>query len=393
MKRLLILIIILILILVGIDAATKYFPALQGKFNFANSTIAPQTVKVVNEESNAINTVKKVRPAVVAVGVPNSPQSNANTPDTSPFSFFFNGQPQNPFSTPGAPDNSSQNAQQLIGSGFIIQKEGLIVTNKHVVSDTSVKYVVVDDRGNKYNVTQIYRDPLNDVALIKVADAPTGGFPVVELGNSSGLQVGQTVLAFGTPLGEFQNTVTHGIISGLGRGITAGSQFEGFVEQLDNVIQTDAAISPGNSGGPLVNIAGQVVGINTAIAQQGQNIGFAIPINVIRDSINNFNQTGQFNRPFLGVSYQMISKQAAIMNNLPQGAYVGSVVAGSSADHAGIQKDDVITKIDGQNVSDTNTSIAAIIGKKKVGDTVSITLIRDGKTMDVTATLQTAPNQ
>ena len=162
---------------------------------------------------------------------------------------------------------------------------------------------------------------------------------------------------------------------------------------MDNVIQTSAAINPGNSGGPLLNSSAQVIGVNTAIAQNGQNIGFALPINIIKDSLSNFNQHGQFYRPYLGVAYKMLGKNVALLNNVPEGAYVQDVVAGSPADKAGIQKGDIIIKIDGQRVLQGKGELAAIIAQKKVGQTLNIAIFRNGKTIDVSATLTSAPNQ
>ena len=156
--------------------------------------------------------------------------------------------------------------------------------------------------------------------------------------------------------------------------------FQGYVERLDNVIQTSAPINPGNSGGPLVNSDGKVIGINTAVAQNGQNIGFALPISVVKDSVNNFNKTGQFNRGYLGVAYKVVTRDLAIMNNIPAGAYVQNVAAGSPAEKAGIQHGDIITIIDGQHIGEKDTVLAGIISKKKIGDVVTITIWRDGKT-------------
>ena len=178
-------------------------------------------------------------------------------------------------------------------------------------------------------------------------------------------QVGQFVVAIGTALGEFRNSVTTGVVSGIGRQIQAGDQFQGYVEQLDNVIQTSAPINPGNSGGPLVDSSGNVIGINTAVAQNGQNIGFALPINVVKDSMNNFNQTGQFNRPYLGVQYKLITRDVALMNDVPAGAYVEAVVSGSPAEKSGVQQGDILVKIDGNAIGDTTTSLAALIAKRR----------------------------
>jgi S1-C subfamily serine protease len=169
------------------------------------------------------------------------------------------------------------------------------------------------------------------------------------------------------------------VISGLGRGITAGSPLEGYVEQLDNVIQTDAAINPGNSGGPLLNSAGQVIGINVAVSAAGQNIGFALPINIVKESIENFNKTGQFSRAFLGVRYRMISKEVAILNEVPEGAYVVEVVSGSPAEKAGVKVGDILTYMDGKRISEEKGGLAKLISEKKVGDSVEITIWRNGE--------------
>ena len=375
MRKLLTLLIILLIIAFTYDALTHS----KGTINpFANSK--DETVTVVHEESNVINVVKKVSPAVVTIGIKNPPSQNINQ-----LNLFFNNQQQ-------TPDDSMQNDEQYIGTGFVVKKNGIIVTNKHVVS-TQAQYFVVDEKGNKYDVDKIYRDPSNDIAIVSVKGVPTSGLPEITLGTSSNLQVGQSVIAIGTALGEFRNTVTTGVVSGLGRGITAGSSFAGFAERLDNVIQTDAAINPGNSGGPLLNAAGQVIGIDTAVSQQGQNIGFAIPINTVKESLDNFNSTGQFSRPFLGISYNIISQRAALLNELPQGALVQSVTDSSSAATAGIKQGDIVTKVDGKQVNDTNSTLAILISKKKVGDTITLSVYRDNQSQEIKVTLKEAPTQ
>jgi len=383
MRKLIILVIILIAFLTVWSAASKYLPSTSKFLESADIRLPSDKVKVVTEESVVIDVVKKVTPSVVTVA------EELPTQSFSPFDF-------GPFSF-DAPEEDAPLEPQNIGSGFIVSDDGLIVTNKHVVSDVGGKYQVITNDDKKFNVERIYRDPLNDIAILKIN---ASNLNPVELGDSSNLQVGQLVVAIGTPLGRFSNTVTSGIISGLGRGITAGSQFQGFAERLDNVIQTDAAISPGNSGGPLVNSASQVIGVNTAIAQGGQNIGFALPIDVIKDSLKNFNETGQFNRPYLGIAYRMISKDLAIANDVPEGAYVQRIVDGSAASKAGIKPGDIITKIDGQKVVSDQGEVASIISKKKVGDTIKITVWREdpenagkGKTIDLQTTLDAAPDQ
>lgn len=329
--------------------------------------------KFVNEESVVINAAENVSPSVVTVSI-QTPRRRVL--QLSPFGGFSSrlegGNPQD------------------IGTGFIVSDDGLIVTNKHVVSENNATYKVITNDNKEYQVKEISRDPNNDLAVIKI-DA--SGLKPVELGDSSNLKVGQFVIAIGTALGEFRHTVTTGVISGLGRGITAGSILEGFVEQLDNVIQTDAAINPGNSGGPLLNSSGQVIGINVAIAQGAQNVGFAIPIKVVKDSLDLFNKDGKFPaRAYLGVQFQMIKKQTAVLNNVPEGAYIVEVVAGSPAESAGVEVDDIVTKIDDEKLNE-DKPLNEVVSKKKAGDTVKLEIYRDGDTKTISITLSEAPNQ
>ncbi len=325
-----------------------------------------QTQTVVTEESAVISAVDKSSPSVVAIGA---------TQQT------FN--PYDPFSAP-----ASQNS--TIGTGFVVSEDKeVIVTNKHVVDDTSLTYSVVDRSGKKYAIKKIYRDPTLDLALVQVDNL---NLPALQLGDSSKLKVGQMAIAIGNALGSFTNTVTTGVISGLGRQITAGDGFSGSSENLDNLIQTDAAINPGNSGGPLLNSAGQVIGVNVATTQGAQNIGFAIPINSVRQIIDQFVQNGFVSKPFLGISYQFISKELAIYYSVPPGAYVQQVIPGSAAEKAGLVQGDLITKIDGQLV-DSAGKITGIVAGKKVGDSVTLEVWNNGSTKTVTATLQQATNQ
>lgn len=325
--------------------------------------------RVLTEESVVIDVAEKVSPSVVTVTIQTPTRRIL---EFSPFGGFRSriegGQPQD------------------IGTGFIVSSDGLVVTNKHVVSDTTAAHKVVTQDGTEYEVKQISRDPSNDIAILKI-EAPPGVLKPVELGKSDNLRVGQFVIAIGTALGEFRHTVTTGVISGLGRGIVAGSVFEGYVERLDNVIQTDAAINPGNSGGPLLNSAGQVIGINVAVAQGAENIGFAIPINVVREGLEQFKATGKFaTRPFLGVTYQMIGKRTAILNSVPEGAYVIEVVEGSPAEAAGIQADDIIIKMDGEQLSEDNSLADVILGKKP-GARMTLEIWRNGETLTLSTTL------
>lgn len=384
MRKIIVLIASLVVFLIFFNAISSYIPQLKNALN-QNLPTVTEKEKIVTEESVVIDAVKNVGTSVVTV---------AEIAPKSQSQFLFG-----PFSIFGIPNQNTNPGMpaepQNIGSGFIVSSDGLLITNKHVVSDVGSKYQIITNSDKKYDVEKIYRDPLNDIAILQISPSQNPGETLkpVTLGDSSKLVVGQFVIAIGTALGEFRNTVTTGVVSGLGRGITAGSEFQGYVEKLDNVIQTDAAINPGNSGGPLLNSAGQVIGVTSAIAQNGQNIGFALPINLIKDSIKNFNEHGQFNRPYLGVAYKMLSRDVALLNNVPQGAYVQDIVLGSPAQKAGIQKGDIIIKIDGQQIGASTAELSKIVSDKKVGDSISLTIWRNGKTIEVKATLSAAPNQ
>ena len=344
--------------LFGIKPLDKLFP---------KSGVSTQE-RVVLEESNVIDVVKKVGPSVVTVTVT---EPVRQVIQFSPFGGFTRG------TEGGTP--------QDIGSGFVVSEDGLIVTNKHVVSNTSLTYQVSTSDGKTYDVKEISRDPSNDIAVLKI-DA--SGLIAVELGDSSSLQVGQFVIAIGTALGEFRNTVTTGVVSGLGRGIDAGTSFQGYVERLDNVIQTDAAINPGNSGGPLLNSIGQVIGINVAVAQGANNIAFSIPVNTVKEALNIYKTTGKFPaKAYLGVEYQMISQQTALLNDVPQGLYIVNVVSGSPAEEAGVLVGDIIYKIDGNSVSSDSESLSKSISDKKPSDNILLEIWRNGEVKNINVAL------
>lgn len=334
--------------------------------------------KIVSEESLVIDAVKNTSPSVVTVGIKKTQKVVTNPFNQlfDPFGFFGN-QRQ-------APQIQEQNIEQDIGTGFVVSDDGLVVTNKHVVSDTEAEYKLIASDNKEYKVENIYRDPSLDMAILKVSNSD---LKPIDLGDSDNLQVGQFVIAIGTALGEFRNTVTTGVVSGLGRGITAGDGFYSS-EKLDNVIQTDAAINPGNSGGPLLNSEGQVIGVNVATSAGADNISFAIPINVVKEAIDNFNKTGKFDRAFLGVSYKMISRDLAVMNEIPEGAYIVEVSEDSAADKAGIKAGDILMTFDGQKISDEDGGLAKMIGQHKIGDKIQVELWRDGEKKTVTVNLE-----
>lgn len=314
--------------------------------------------------------------------------------ESSPFDDFF-GTPFQ-FRVPQLRQRGTQPQEIGGGSGFLVSADGLIVTNKHVVADESASYTVFTNDGTKYEAEVIARDPANDIAVIKIKGS---NLPFLQFGNSDTLQVAQTAIAIGNALSEFRNTVSIGVISGLSRSIVAGDGF-GQAEQLEQVIQTDAAINPGNSGGPLLNSAGQVIGVNVAVAQGSENIGFALPANTVKSVVESVQKTGKIVRPFLGVRYVQITPVLKERNKLPvdYGVLVSrgetpedlAVLPGSAADKAGLVEGDIILEVDGKKL-DENTSLAAIVRTKNVGDTVRLKVLSKGSEKEVTVKLQEIP--
>lgn len=326
-----------------------------------NNNSVTETKTIYKEESDVVTVVRKANTSVVSIAV--KQQSN-------PFNR------RNPFNnSPLLEDDGSSDSRETgIGTGFVLTKDGIVMTNRHVV-DADAQYVVITNAGKKYDVTQVTKDPFNDLAILKV-DA--NDLAPVELGDSEALEVGQSVVAMGNALGEFNNTVTVGIVSGLDRNIDAGDG-RGNNEALQGVIQTDAAINPGNSGGPLLNLGGQVVGINTAVADGNfaQNIGFAIPINKAKAMIDEFVATGKISRPYMGVSYRMLTRQLAVYYDVPEGAYIFEAIQGGPAALAGIQEGDIITDIKGEKIDQTN-DLAQVIRNLKIDEEVEVKYFRDG---------------
>ncbi len=345
-------------------------------------------------ERAVIDAVKKTSPAVVSITIskyvpileqcPYSPFSDL----PQEFQQFFGD--QNQFY---APCNTGKKELQEVGSGsgFIISSNGLILTNKHVVSDKNASYTVFTNDGKKYDAKVLARDPVQDLAVVRIN---AENMPTIELGDSDQLELGQTAIAIGNALGEFRNTVSVGVISGLSRTVTAGGANFG-QETIQGVIQTDAAINPGNSGGPLLNLRGQVIGINTAVASGAQGIGFAIPINRAKRDIESVKTSGEIQVAFLGVRYIAITPELAKKEKLS--VEYGALVRGSSdgpaiqknspAEKAGIKAEDIILEVDGKKVT-SESPLGDIISQKNVGQTVTIKILRDGKEITVTATLE-----
>ncbi len=274
-------------------------------------------------------------------------------------------------------------SQQSAGTGIIISENGYILTNKHVVDGANTISVVLSDGTSYEDVELVGSDPANDIAFLKIKDGKN--LKPAAIGDSSQVEVGEKVIAIGNALGQYQTSVTSGIISGLGRPLVAGSEATGDQQQLSNLLQTDAAINPGNSGGPLVNYNGEVIGINTAIDQDAQGIGFAIPINDAKGLIGSVTKDGSVDRAFLGVAHIMLTSDVAKRFELKvtSGAYVtneggDAVTAGSPAARAGLKEGDIITKIDGKNLNANNPLLSAISAHAP-GDKIKLTYLRDGK--------------
>jgi serine protease Do len=358
----------------------------------AGASVTPEQRVVLQEESAVVDVVKKASPAVVSIVISKDlsrvPGYGMSPFDTDSFFPFFG------FTQPRQQQPAEPNIQQVgAGSGFFVSADGLILTNKHVVSDTSASYTVLTNDGKSYDAQVVATDPANDIALVKIA---IQNAPVLELADSEKLEVGQSAIAIGNSLGQYSNTVTTGVVSGIGRSVTAGGGSEG-VEQLEGVIQTDAAINPGNSGGPLLNILGQVIGINTAIDREGQLVGFAIPANDARRAVDTYKKNGKITRPYLGVRYIMITEDLAKRQNLPRsyGALVSrgdqptdlAVIPGSPADKAGVTENDIILEVNGQKLDEDHT-LAGLLKKFTVGDTVTVKLYHKGEDKTVQVRLE-----
>lgn len=352
-----------------------------GRDNATNTGVQTSAAQrqIVETESQLFSTLsKEVGQSVVSV----------NTTATTQIDTFFG---------PTSQD------QEGAGSGIIISEDGLILTNRHVVpaGTTSVSVTLAD--GTKYDDVEVVGRTSSgnslDVAFIKIKDKKGKELKAAKLGDSSKMQVGNRVLAIGNALGQFQNTVTQGVISGFGRSIEV-SDDNGGSESLSDLIQTDASINQGNSGGPLINMNGEVIGMNTAAGGQGaENLGFAIPVNDIQGLIKSVKETGKIQQPYLGVRYVSLTDDYAYEYNLTvkRGAYLApsrsgsSVLKDSPADKAGLKEKDIITKIDDQAI-DENHSLTSVMGRHGVGDKVKLTIIRDGKEQTIDVTLEEAPN-
>ncbi len=352
-------------------------------------------ITVANGDVSTI--VEQTNPAVVSIvitkDVPVVEQYFEN-----PFNDLFGGNsPFFNFQVPRYRQNGTEKKEVGGGSGFIISDDGYIVTNAHVVQNAQAEYTVFTNSEVKYNAEVVAVDEVLDIALLKI-DAT--GLSSLSFGNSDVLKLGEPVIAIGNALGEYRNTVSTGVISGLSRSIVAGDN-SGQSEVLENVIQTDAAINPGNSGGPLLNLAGEVIGINVAVARGSENIAFALPANTVKTSVESMKQNGRVIRPYLGVRYTPITASLKEKNKLSvdygvivlRGAQPDelAVIPGSPADKAGIVENDILIEVDGVKL-DEEHSLSSLIRLKKVGDTISIKLLHKGEEKTLSIKLEEMPN-
>lgn len=350
--------------------------------------------KTTSHDELIVKAVQDASPAVVSViaskDVPVVERSFID-PFGDPFFQEFFGDRGFGFRIPQDRQKGTERREISSGSGFIVSSDGIVVTNKHVVSDTAADYMVFLNDGSKKPANVLARDPIQDIAILKIEGK---NFPVVSLGDSTGVKIGQTAIAIGNALGEFRNTVSVGVISGLHRSIVAGGSASG-PESLEELIQTDAAINPGNSGGPLLNINGHVIGVNTAMASGAENIGFSIPINKVKKAIESVKKKGRIVYPFLGIRYRIITKEIAKELKLGReyGVFVDAsrqevaVVSGGPADKAGIKAGDIILMINKDRI-DPDHPLASMIQKYNVGDTITLRVFRDDKEFEAKAVLE-----
>jgi serine protease Do len=336
------------------------------------------------KKSPIISIAKKVCPAVITV------VASRFLPEIEEFCFLpFKGEKI------AFPKKIKGNHRTKIGggSGFIVSKDGYVLTCNHVVEDKEADFTIIIDPDHKYPAKVLDKDPLIDMAILKIQG---DDFPFLKLGDSDKLELGEEVLAVGNPLGEFEDTISWGIVSGLSRKINACSGFNSNITSLRGLIQTDAAINPGNSGGPLVNMKGEVIGINSAMIMGAENIGFALPINYIKDELKEVKKEGRIKRPYLGVKYIILNPEISKTNKIDvhYGALIvremfgePAVAKGSCAESSGLKDYDIILEINKEKINQDNP-LADIVSKYSIGDTVILKVLREGKEIELNVNLR-----
>ena len=339
----------------------------------------------MKNNSPIIKAAKKVCPAVITIVI------SKDLPKIEGFYMLpFGG---SELMMPKIKDGKTESTKIGGGSGFIVSPDGLIITSRHVVEDLEAAYTVILEPQKKYPAKVLGRDPINDIAIIKIEEK---NLPHLQLGDSDKIELGQEVLAVGNALGEFHDTLSAGIVSGLSRYIQATNEFTRQAERLRGLIQTDAAINPGNSGGPLVNMSGKVLGINTAMVMGAQNIGFAIPINYAKEDLEEIKKYGRIKIPFLGVKYIILTKEISEKNKLPvdYGALIvretlgeSPVISGSAAQKSGLKEFDIILEAKGKKITTDNT-LSEILQSSEIDDEIDLKVLRDNKEITIKAKLE-----
>ncbi len=337
------------------------------------------------EKSPVIEIVKKACPAVITIVI------SRDLPKIEGFYFFPYGEQE--FVVPKMEKGKKEKTKIGGGSGFIVSPDGYVVTSNHVVSEKEADYSVIYEPNKTYPAKVISRDPINDVAILKIS---VKNFPYLELGDSDKIELGESVIAIGNALGEFHDTVSTGVVSGLSRYINAFSGISKHAERLRGLIQTDAAVNPGNSGGPLVNFQGEVIGINTATVMGAQNIGFAIPINYAKKDLAEIKKYGKIKRAFLGVKYIILNKEIAKKDKLASdyGALIvreslgeSAIVNGTAAEKAGLKEFDLILECQGEKINEENP-LSHILQKYEPGQEISLKVLRNNKTINLKVKLE-----
>jgi len=371
-----------------------FWPKIEQTFGFSDTlkygTESNQSEKIpVVEDSATVSVAEQVSPSVVSIIVTKKLSNYYNrTGQMSPFEEFFF------FGSPFYPEEYSESQQVSGGTGFIITTDGMIVTNRHVVQYEDAEYTIILSDGKQYDARVLARDDINDIAIIKIQ---ADNLPVLDMGDSDQIKIGQTVIAIGNTLGEYQNTITKGVISGINRRVVAGVSY-GNSEVIDEAIQTDAAINPGNSGGPLLDLFGKAIGVNTAVSSEGQLIGFAIPINSVKRIVESVRENGRIVRPFIGVRYILLNSEIAKANNIENIDYGAliirgetrtdlAVMPGSPADKAGIMENDIILEVNGEKINDKN-NLAKIISKYKPGEKILLKIYHKAQEKEVSLVLE-----
>lgn len=380
----------------------SYINNMRNSDNKTNSKVdSIRDLNLTKEQSELVNVIDKVNPSVVSITI-SKDVSVGNMQRISPLDFFFG--PSSGIKIPNQQQNNNielptEKREVGGGSGFVVSKDGLIMTNKHVVSEKDATYTVVFPDGEKLEAKVIDIHPTQDLAIIKVEK---NNLTPLEFGDSSQIKVGQTAIAIGNSLNQFENTVSKGIVSGLSRTIVASDQSGMNMEQLSNIIQTDAAINQGNSGGPLLDLDGKVIGINVAVAANAQGIGFALPSNLASKMTSDVSEFGRTRVPFIGVSYTMVNQDNMKTDNLgiDYGAYIinnnqdnsSPIVKDSPAEKIGLKERDVILSINGNKITNKNTLVDEIL-KYDIGEEVTLKLWRNNTELELKLNLIERPSE